>query len=80
MGEVWCGRAVPQCVTVDPSSFENDETDRRGPYLWLCGVLSLYAAGFLIYSETWAFSWDESYHLLAAQLMDAGRRPVLPLE
>jgi hypothetical protein len=62
---------------VDPSSFENAKTDRRGPYLWLCGVLSVYAALFLIYSETWAFTWDESYHLLAAQLMDAGRRPYI---
>jgi len=32
-------------------------------------------AVFLVYSVTWAFTWDESYHVLAAQLMDAGRRP-----
>jgi hypothetical protein len=62
---------------VDPSAFENAETGRRGPYLWLGGVLSLYAAVFLIYAETWAFTWDESYHLLAAQLMAAGRRPYI---
>ena len=68
---------MPQCVTVNLSSFKNAETDRRHPYLWLCGVLSLYAAVFLIYSETWAFTWDESYHLLAAQLMDAGKRPYI---
>ena len=55
----------------------NAETDRRGSYLWLGGVLSLYAAVFLIYSETLAFTWDESYHLLASQLMDAGRRPYI---
>jgi hypothetical protein len=55
----------------------NAETDRRGAYLWLGGVLSLYAAVFLIYSETLAFTWDESYHLLAAQLMGAGRRPYI---
>ncbi len=55
----------------------NAETDRRGSYLWLGGVLSLYAAVFLIYSETLAFTWDESYHLLAAQLMGAGRRPYI---
>ena len=70
-------RAVPQCGTVDSSSLENAEADRRGPYLWLCGVLSLYAAVLLIYSETWAFTWDESYHLLAAQLVGAGRRPYI---
>jgi hypothetical protein len=62
---------------VDPSAFENAETGRRGRYLWLGGVLSLYAAVFLIYAETGAFTWDESYHLLAAQLIAAGRRPYL---
>ena len=40
-------------------------------------MLSLYAAAFMIYSETWAFTFDESYHLLAAQLIDAGRKPYL---
>ena len=68
---------MPQCLIVDPSSFDNAPIARRGPYLWLCGALSLYAAAFLIYSETWAFTWDESYHLLAAQLMGAGRRPYI---
>jgi hypothetical protein len=62
---------------LDLHSSVNAEVDRRGSYLWLCGVLALYAAVFLIYSETRAFTWDESYHLLAAQLMDAGRRPYI---
>jgi hypothetical protein len=44
-------------------------------FLW--GALALYAAVFLIYSDTRAFSWDESYHLLASQLIDAGRRPYI---
>ena len=62
---------------LDLHSSVNAEVDRRGSYLWLCGVLALYAAVFVIYSETRAFTWDESYHLLAAQLMDAGRRPYI---
>lgn len=41
------------------------------------GVLGLYAAVFLLYAEKWAFSWDESYHLLAAQLIGAGKRPYI---
>lgn len=49
----------------------------RAPYLWLCAVLSAFAAIFLVYSQTWAFTWDESYHLLAAQLIAAGRTPYL---
>lgn len=39
--------------------------------------LAVYAAVFLIYSQTWAFTWDEGYHLLAAQLMAAGKKPYL---
>jgi hypothetical protein len=62
---------------LDLHSSVNAEVDRTGSYLWLCGVLALYAAVFVIYSETRAFTWDESYHLLAAQLMDAGRRPYI---
>src|SRR5260370_40235584 len=31
----------------------------------------------LWYSQTRAFSWDESYHLLAAQLVAHGKRPYL---
>jgi len=49
----------------------------RSPYLWLGGVMSLYAAVFLVYAETLAFTLDEGYHLLAAQLIDAGRTPYL---
>ena len=73
------GRAahVSQWLVPDLPSFVNAEADRRGSYLWLLGALSLYAAVFLIYSVTWAFTWDEGYHLLAAQLMDAGKRPYI---
>ena len=37
----------------------------------------MYAAAFLIYATTRAFTWDESYHLLAAQLIGAGKTPYL---
>jgi hypothetical protein len=44
----------------------------------LVGVaISLYAALFLVYSQTWAFTWDESYHLLASQLIAAGKTPYI---
>jgi hypothetical protein len=45
------------------------------PYLLLCGVLSLIAVGLVVYSQTVAFSWDEGFHLLAAQLVNAGKKP-----
>ena len=37
----------------------------------------MYAAAFLTYATTRAFTWDESYHLLAAQLIGAGKTPYL---
>jgi hypothetical protein len=49
----------------------------RKPFLLLCGVVSLLAAGLVTYSQTMAFAWDEGYHLLAAQLILAGKRPYL---
>ena len=52
-------------------------TPHRGWYLAFWGALSLYAAAFLIYSEVWSFAWDESYHLLAAQLILAGKKPYI---
>ena len=47
------------------------------PYLLLCGVVSLIGAGLILYSRTAAFAWDEGFHLLAAQLIGAGKRPYL---
>jgi hypothetical protein len=41
----------------------------------LCSVLL--ALVLLTYSQTLAFSWDEGFHLLAAQLIKSGKRPYL---
>jgi hypothetical protein len=42
-----------------------------------CGVVAVLATGLLVYSQTQALAWDEGYHLLAAQLIKAGKRPYL---
>jgi hypothetical protein len=43
---------------------------------WLVyGVVAAAGAGLLYYSQTAAFAWDEGFHLLAAQLIKAGKRP-----
>jgi len=44
---------------------------------WLCVVVSTYAALFILYALTWAFTQDEGYHVLAAQLIAAGRTPYI---
>jgi hypothetical protein len=56
---------------------EELQTPRRGWYLGFWGALSVYAAAFLIYSQAWAFAWDETFHLLAAQLILAGKKPYI---
>jgi hypothetical protein len=58
-------------------SDKNFQPPSRWWRLGFWGALSLYAAGFLIYSQTLAFAWDETFHLLAAQLILAGKRPYL---
>jgi hypothetical protein len=47
------------------------------PYLLLCATVAALTAALLVYSQTKAFAWDEGFHLLAAQLIKAGRKPYL---
>ena len=43
----------------------------------LSGAALLIAGTLLAYSQTFAFAWDEGFHLLAAQLIAGGKRPYL---
>ena len=49
----------------------------RGQLKYLCAAAAMLFAGLLFYAETRAFSWDEGFHLVAAQLILAGKRPYL---
>ena len=49
----------------------------RASYLILCGVILLMGAGYILYSLTWAFAWDEGFHILTAQLIKDGRLPYI---
>src|ERR1017187_258128 len=51
--------------------------DEPGELRHLCAVAAILFGGLLLYSQTHAFSWDEGFHLLAAQLILAGKRPYL---
>ena len=46
-------------------------------YLVLCGIVSLIGFGLIVYARTAAFAWDEGFHLVAAQMIGAGKRPYL---
>jgi hypothetical protein len=45
--------------------------------IYLLALVALLGAGLIVYSQTWAFAWDEGFHLLAAQLILKGMRPYL---
>src|SRR6516164_777199 len=45
--------------------------------LWLYVIWAVLAAGLMVYSQTLAFTDDEGFHLVAAQLIKAGMRPYL---
>jgi hypothetical protein len=45
--------------------------------LFLVIAAALFGAGILFYSQTAAFTGDEGFHLLAAQLIDKGKRPYI---
>ena len=57
----------------------DSESARREPrsFAPLCAAVSILTAGLLCYSQLASFTWDEGYHLLAAQLIKAGKRPYL---
>jgi hypothetical protein len=46
-------------------------------YALLISIVLLFTAGLVLYSQVFAFVWDEGYHLLAAQLIARGKRPYL---
>ena len=41
----------------------------------LCGVVAALTAVLVVYSQTYAFAWDEGFHLLTAQLIMNGKTP-----
>jgi hypothetical protein len=65
---------MPPFVKVDSA----ERMSRTGTQFWvLCGVVALLTAGLIAYALTVSFTWDEGFHLLAAQLILSGKRPYL---
>jgi hypothetical protein len=50
---------------------------RIRPAIALAAVLTAITFLLLYYSQSIAFTWDAGFHLLAAQLIDAGKRPYI---
>jgi hypothetical protein len=53
-----------------------DSSERRGKRLLYASAIFL-AVALIVYAELRAFVWDEGFHLIAAQLIAAGKRPYL---
>ena len=49
------------------------------PYFFLCALVAALTATLIVYSQTYAFAWDEGFHLLTAQLIMRGKTPYLDL-
>lgn len=49
----------------------------RGTFWVLAATALVITAGLLVYSQTMAFVWDEGFHLVTAQLIDAGKAPYI---
>ena len=45
--------------------------------VWLYAIWGVLTAGLMVYAQTLAFTVDEGFHMLAAQLIKAGMRPYL---
>jgi hypothetical protein len=41
------------------------------------GAFALFALGIVVFSQTRSFFWDEGFHILAARLIQTGKRPYL---
>ena len=66
---------VTQCLLVDSQSCGSEARDSDPAVVLRCP--HIYAAIFLVYAETRAFTFDEAYHLLTSQLIVAGRTPYI---
>jgi len=62
-----------------PDGFPSVEAsiELKGSRTWVYVVWAAWAVGLVVYSQTFAFTADEGFHLLAAQLVMHGKRPYL---
>lgn len=59
-----------------PARNTPEARERLRPILFW-GVLAVISAALLAYSQTMSFVWDEGFHLVAAQLINAGKTPYI---
>src|SRR6266567_3257291 len=72
-------RNEEQLVTNETEApIEGDQPERRlRPFIAVAVVMGIVQAILMVYAVLRAFSWDEGFHLLAAQLIEKGQKPYL---
>src|SRR5579872_2195137 len=61
-----------------PASLHHDASRAgRRDLAWLCAACGFVLAVLTIYAQTFAYTGDEGFHLVAAQMILAGKRPYL---
>jgi hypothetical protein len=71
----WNGKPTIHLANwIEPAA--ESRVSERSRWLWLWLSIAV-TAGLALYSQTRAFTWDEGFHLLAAQLMQGGKQPYL---
>lgn len=68
--------SFPPIEDLPAETSRKSRVEKHG-FLLLSGLIVLYTAGLLVYSQTMAFVWDEGFHILAAQLIDRGETPYI---
>ncbi len=60
-----------------PPAQYTDRRHRGRDIALFSGILVLISGALLVYSQTMSFVWDEGFHLVAAQLINAGKTPYI---
>ncbi len=68
---------MDQAFSTADQPAEDTHRKKSRASLFFVAVLLLISAGLLVYSQTLSFVWDEGFHLVAAQLINAGKTPYI---
>ncbi len=63
---------------MSPEEIHDDaQPSGKGPIIAIASALVFVTAALLVYANTFAFAWDEGYHLIAAWLIAHGKAPYI---
>lgn len=69
--------SLPLETAIPAASNAQSPSRAQSAYIFLCAALAAISTVLIVYSQTYAFAWDEGFHLLTAQLIENGKRPYI---